>query len=398
MLMASCNSTYSNMEYYLSGKEATKNKTWLNFDIEKESYINGRRDYKVCYNVFMHYDNEKPYYIVNDSTTMTLFMVSPKRVEIANSQNQELTCFMNRRDEKSRYYDFFKAQIYTTVFEFIPYYFAGFPPSLGINRLIVNDVMTIQSGQGTQKCYTGQLPTQYIKNHITGSFDIPLQYECKTWIDQESLQIDSVIAYNTSNNTFDESITFRIKNINTDDKTIFFDSAFNSDSPKYRGFSRHNEFNIPYSLRGTHVDTIGADLLCFPIVNLNGDTTCIKNENCFILLNFWSINCPPCLSNLQRYKTETDSLGYRIIEKEGIKIMAINYLSNNMNKIGEIATKTSTCDIVYSAKGIRQFISIPYLGYYYLVSPSNEILLSSIDCDYDKILKAKYEYERNSKH
>ena len=141
--MASCNSTYSNMEYYLSGKEATKNKTWLNFDIEKESYINGRRDYKVCYNVFMHYDNEKPYYIVNDSTTMTLFMVSPKRVEIANSQNQELTCFMNRRDEKSRYYDFFKAQIYTTVFEFIPYYFAGFPPSLGINRLIVNDVMTI---------------------------------------------------------------------------------------------------------------------------------------------------------------------------------------------------------------------------------------------------------------
>ena len=75
--------------------------------------------------------------------------------------------------------------------------------------------------------------------------------------------------------------------------------------------------------------------------------------------------------------------------------MAINYLSNNMNKIGEIATKTSTCDIVYSAKGMRQFISIPYLGYYYLVSPSKEIVLGSGDCDYSKLLEAKREYERS---
>ena len=69
-----------------------------------------------------------------------------------------------------------------------------------------------------------------------------------------------------------------------------------------------------------------------------------------------------------------------------------------MYVIGKVADKTGSADIIYSAKGIGTVISIPYLGYYYLVSPSKEIVLGSGDCDYSKLLEAKREYERNSKH
>ena len=151
---------------------------------------------------------------------------------------------------------------------------------------------------------------------------------------------------------------------------------------------------------GDHpTNSVTDELLNFPVVNLKNDTIYLKDEDGCVLLNLWTFSCSSCIENLYRYKKQTDSLNYRVLEKEGIKIMAINYLSNNMNKIGEIATKTSTCDIVYSAKGMRQFISIPYLGYYYLLSPSKEVIYESSNLgDYSKLLEAKREYERNSKH
>ncbi len=95
---------------------------------------------------------------------------------------------------------------------------------------------------------------------------------------------------------------------------------------------------------------------------------------------------------------EKDSLPARILEKEGIRILAIEHRSDNLEIIGKVADKTGSGDIIYSAKGIGTAISIPYLGYYYLLSPSKEIVLETGDCDYDKILKAKREYERNNKY
>ena len=85
--------------------------------------------------------------------------------------------------------------------------------------------------------------------------------------------------------------------------------------------------------------------------------------------------------------------------------MAINYLSDNMDKIAEIASKTSTCDIIYSAKGMNRYISTPYQGYYYLLSPSKEFIYktysfgdSSDDFgDYSKMLEAKRKDESNLK-
>ena len=111
-------------------------------------------------------------------------------------------------------------------------------------------------------------------------------------------------------------------------------------------------------------------------------------------MNLWSLNCPSCIENLNNYEHEIDSLGYRILEKEGIEILAINYSTDNMELLNDIAKKTNSKDIIYSAKGFNGCISIPYLGYYYLISPDKKVVFKDYKLgDYSELLKAKEKYE-----
>ena len=105
------------------------------------------------------------------------------------------------------------------------------------------------------------------------------------------------------------------------------------------------------------------------------------------MLNFWTTGCGPCIEHLKEYAHEIDSLGYRILEKEGIKILAIEHRSNNLEHIRQIASKSNSEDIAYSAKDIMTVINIPTLGYYYLVSPNKEIVYETGDLgDYEEII------------
>ncbi|MCQ2309889.1 MAG: hypothetical protein MJZ78_07935 [Bacteroidales bacterium] len=258
---------------------------------------------------------------------------------------------------------------------------------------ITNIVDTVIDGKQCRK-YVAEHRNRLMYNHETNEFDIPLQYGSQIWINSETQQIDSVIVQNITENDFTRKYSYYVSNISFDDRSQYLDSIFNFENPKYKSYSRHTESFIPYSMRGTRADTVNLELLKFPIVSLNGDTTTFNEEEGFILLNFWGFGCPPCMKNLQRYKKQTDSLGYRILEKEGIKIMAINYWSNNMELIAETAEKYDIQDIVYSAKGMGEFIKIPYIGYFYLLSPTKEIIFETGDLgDYSELLKAKADYE-----
>ena len=227
---------------------------------------------------------------------------------------------------------------------------------------------------------------------------------CHFYINKNAEMVDSLVAVEQLDTTC--AIQYRsavLKNISYEDRSHFFDSVFDFNSDRFSDFTVYDEYM--WSNNAHPTNTVTDELLNFPIVNLKNDTTFLKDEDGYILLNLWTFSCPSCIRNLYRYKKQTDSLNYRILEKEGIRIMAINYLSNNMDKIAEIAAKTSTCDIIYSAKGMGKYISTPYQGYYYLLSPSKEFIYetyslgtSSDDLgEYTKLLEAKREYESNLK-
>ena len=230
------------------------------------------------------------------------------------------------------------------------------------------------------------------------------QEMCLFYINKKTEMVDSLVAVEQLDTT--RAIrcwSVALKNISFEDKSRFFDSVFDFNSDRFRDFTVYNEYMWS---EGVHPsDTVTDEILNFPIVDLKNDTISLKDEDGYVLLNLWTFHCSACIQNLYRYKKQTDSLNYRILEKEGIKIMAINYLSDNMDKIAEIASKTSTCDIIYSAKGMNRYISTPYQGYYYLLSPSKEFIYktysfgdSSDDFgDYSKMLEAKRKDESNLK-
>lgn len=90
-----------------------------------------------------------------------------------------------------------------------------------------------------------------------------------------------------------------------------------------------------------------------------------------------------------------DSLGYRIIEKHDISILSVNYVSGNTTLIGDMASKTNTTDITYCAQGLRRVLTIPYLGYYYLISPDKQIVYETNNLgDYSELLEAKAKYDK----
>ena len=190
-----------------------------------------------------------------------------------------------------------------------------------------------------------------------------------------------------------------VRDICFEDKSDFFDSVFDFNADRFRGFTVYDEYMWSDTNYVKPPNTVTDELLDFPLVNLKNDSVFLKDMDGYVLLNLWAFSCPSCIDNLYRYKKQTDSLSYRILEKESIKILAINYRSDNMDKISEIAQKTSTCDIMYSAKGMNRYISTPYLGYYYLLSPEKEFIYKTYHLDdYSELLEAKANYEKQHKN
>lgn len=219
---------------------------------------------------------------------------------------------------------------------------------------------------------------------------------CHFYINKKTEMVDSLVAIEQLDST--TAIHHRsavVRDICFEDKSDFFDSVFDFNADRFRSFTVYDEYMWSDPNHVKPSNTVTDELLIFPIVSLKNDTVFLKDMDGYVLLNLWAFGCPSCIDNLYLYKKQTDSLSYRILEKEGIKILAINYRSDNMDKISEIAQKTSTCDIMYSAKGMNRYISTPYIGYYYLFSPEKKFVYKTYSLDdYSELLEAKANYEK----
>ena len=171
-----------------------------------------------------------------------------------------------------------------------------------------------------------------------------------------------------------------------ENRQSYIDSIFNFDNKEYEKYSKYDIVNSePYY----SFDTIVTDkLLDFPLVDLNNDTTTLREQEGWVLLNFCTITSDYSMRQLDRYAKEKDSLGYRILEKEGIKIMVIEHKSNNMEYIEKYAKRHHSEDITYSAKGIFNAIDVNWWECYYLISPDKKVFFRTSKLeDYEEILK-----------
>ena len=344
---------------------------WVSFKYRAVNYYNDSLYWDVVADVIIKYDDDNSMIFINENQDYILITDDCyKRVDVR--KNNLYNICKNKKD-KSKHYK--QLAILGKIANYFcdPAYFIkpiDFADSWALWHVFY-DVETVDLNGNTYSKYKSKLASY--GDILTSFVNNKTNFLDSLYMEQNLEDGSSVRRY------------FTFYDVSYENRQNYIDSIFDFDNEDYVYYDRYDEFNMPVM---TLSNQMSEDLLDYPLVNLEGDTTSIREQDGWILLNFWTTNCGPCIEHLKEYAHEIDSLGYRILEKQGIKILAIEHRSNNLEHIRQIAATTNSKDIAYSAKNIMTTINIPALGYYYLVSPNKEIVYETGYLgDYEEILK-----------
>lgn len=238
----------------------------------------------------------------------------------------------------------------------------------------------------------------YTYNEESQQYDIPNFHIVDYYFNTTTRLIDHISANPTSESIRSWKEDYYIE-YSFKDSANFVKQIFDFNNPQYANYSRHNDDKLPYSwsFSDETPSSLSRQVLDFPIVSLKNDTTSIAEEDGWLLLDFWWFSCRSCIEWVATTSKEKTEYGQRVLELNGIKIMSINAISNNQEKLTETAKKYNAADIIYHAKGMGELINIYYMPQYYLVSPDKKIVLKTNELgDYSEVLKVKQKWE--SKH
>ena len=390
-ILTSCNRFKMEMEFAQDTKAAVDTTRWLNLHIVRQIEFFG------CPNDTKYDDYDVSYCF--DKNKNRVYFISDDSLQLHLITCDSVSCI----DFESRNIENYKQERYVfgcrsnCIGWHTPLNYNVLLPkemTMPVPASVYQKLDTIM-GDGQVRKYASCGPKIMKYNRETGEYDIEGYQDINFWLNRNNHLLDSVVAidYLTSPDEFQTKITYRVLATTFDDKSQFFDSIFDFKANSYNEFLYIDDDNFrPVAAANT---PINPELFSFEMKSLDLSVSFLNDYDSWLLLDLWQFRCPSCIDQLKAYKHEQDSLGYRILEHEGIRIFAINYISDNMELIGKVADKTGTTDIIYSAKGLNTIVSLPTLGYYYLLSPDKEIVYESSSLgDYSELLKAKEAYEK----
>lgn len=213
-----------------------------------------------------------------------------------------------------------------------------------------------------------------------------IQQTTNYYVNTRTYLLDSLkftYAYDNGKTTTYKEYVSEIKNFDFDS----FYKLLDFNNPKYANYSRHDNDNFPESLSITDNEIITPEILCQPITNTKKQITTLSKTDGWILLDFWQFGCSGCFAQFKSFQHEKDSLGYRILENNGVKVFSIHPYSDNMELIQKVADKYDANDYIYSSKGFTKLLHISSYPTYYLISPNKKIVLKTNNLgDYSEIL------------
>ena len=362
---------------------------WVSFDMYWEQYYQEDTLWTIPYHVTLQYAHNQEMVFVDDPIHYKYFRITKSSADIIDYGDNKIVTYKKKLG--GRYTSMGLQQHLANYIQYLWFYMMPFDNCFAEqSSFILKSYEVVSNGKDTVRKYVGKGRMGYIIIDSTRKKIMPKVY---SFVNNNTNTMDSLrIRYIVDGEVYSQRI-IRINNLCYNNRKQYIDSVFNLNSPHYARFSHHDEKNPENPWTDNH--EINDKVLQFPLVNLSGDTTTLAENDGWVLLNVWSNNCAPCLENLLYYGHENDSLGYRIIEHEGIKIMAVNQSSDNMELICHIGEKTGTTDLMYSGKGLSGVIELRYFGYYYLISPDKQIVYETNNLgDYSELLKAKANYEK----
>lgn len=378
---------YGENEYQCS-QNSMKDFDNINFQIRKGCTYNGKDDPTEVFEI--SFSKKRCCFYLSVATLSCSYRIDGSHIMGVDNINKELFVF----PRSNNLYFTTKTHIEGMV-EFLSYY-KSLIPELSSSFLQLYDIKVQNENKNTIE-YSGKTSMKMLYNKNTKKFDIPLQYECHSWINLNNQLLDSIVAYNITSNNFNEKVTYKIFGINFDDKDSYYDSVFCFDNHSYENYSKHDENCLPYSMSGSNNYNSSDELIQYDIIHPHGANTKISSLEGWILLDLWQFGCTGCYQGFEQLQQEKNTLGIRTLEKKGIKIVAANALSNNMDLIEKVGMKYDNIDIIYSAKGINTKIALVNYAYpsYFLISPEKEIIWrSNYLGDYSELLEAKTAYEK----
>ena len=91
---------------------------------------------------------------------------------------------------------------------------------------------------------------------------------------------------------------------------------------------------------------------------------------------------------------QIDSIGQTNLEKNGVKVICVNPMSDNMELIAKVAEKYNVNNLLYAGKGLTALIKIPSYPTYYLISPKKELVKKGTFFDDEDILSTIEQYNQ----
>ena len=388
--------------HHTLAKELASAHEWVSFELVTEM----QKDDSVLWtrneNVVLHYDGKNPVIFTERMSEGGRIMESnwmdrAKYIRM-NHDSQEISIYDNKKVFWDGYHCYGTTEFIPNTFHYLSYYLLPMRKQMGGGMMIylINDVKSEEPVVVKGEPYTrfhGTSPTASAYDPKTKK-RVPVYDEVDWFVNDATRALDSIVSVQYPLDFENRRECISLRNIDFSSKQHYIDSVFDLDNPRYDKYSRHDSKNPPLSKTYSSNKSMTDDLLNYPFKKLDGDTTSIGENEGWLLLNFWSINCQPCVAHLQEMGQEKDSLGKYYLESQGVKILAINHRSDNEDLIRSIAEKTNTREIVYHANGMGGVIDIPMLGYYYLISPDKQIVYETCNLgDYSELLEAKANYE-----
>ena len=391
--MVSCGPVKREMQYIKDARTIVGDAEWLNFDVAYNWDTIGGVTTPNCFSVLAKLDKKSPYYVVAENAIMRYAMIKGNEALVVDGMNRELFRFVGSEWLEQICYE--KA----SQLEYLSFYTVLFPKKIrhmNLLPMIERIADTTLSGVAYRK-YEAKHSPKRVWNDETKEFDIPLQYASQIWLNLATNQLDSVFVHCVSDFRFAEKKYYCISGMNHEDKSTFVDSLFNFDNPTYAGYTRHTESFLPYSRIGSSNEILDESVLLFPFVGLQNDTITLDETEGWLLLDLWQFGCSPCYQGFAQLQRERDSIGHTLLEGKGIRIMAANAMSDNMELITKVAEKYKVHDMLYAGKGITGLFALVNHGLpsYFLISPEKEIVWrSNYLGDYSELLEAKANYEK----
>lgn len=389
-------------DFQSRAKDLASAHEWVSFELVTEMQKDDSTLWISRENVVLHYDGKNPVifseWMGEDGGGRSEWMDKDKFIKV-DHDSQEITRYDNKKVFWDDYHSYGTTEFIPHIFHYLSYYLFPMRKQMGNGMMVflVKEVKSQESVVVKGNSYTrfhGTSSTASAYDPKTGK-RVLVYNEVDWFVNDTTGVLDSVFSVQYPLDFENRKEYISLRNIDFSDKRNYIETVFDLDSPRYDKYSRHNSDNPPLSKAYSSNKSMTDDLLNYPLRKLDGSETTIAQTNGWLLLNFWSINCQPCVAHLKEMGQEKDSLGNYYLETQGVKVLAINHRSNNVELIRSIAEKTNTFEIVYYANGMGGVIDIPMLGYYYLVSPDKQIVYETYNLgDYSELLEGKANYEK----